>query len=129
MLDWFSSIENKRRKNFIQYDIVDFYPSISKNLLSNAINFARNHINISEEEEKIIITAKNKILISDRQPWKKKNSENYFDNTQGTYDGAEVCELVGLYVLPQLQKLNENDGLYRDDGLMVSKLTPRQNEN
>ena len=39
----------------------------------------------------------------------------------GNYDGAEVCKLVGLYILPILQgKLgNPNIGLYRDDGLGV----------
>ena len=41
----------------------------------------------------------------------------------GSYDGAEVCELVGLYILDELSKfLNKNDvGLYRDDGLIVLK--------
>ena len=42
-----------------------------------------------------------------------------FDVTMGSYDGAEVCELVGLYILPILQEKlgNPNIGLYRDDGL------------
>ena len=37
----------------------------------------------------------------------------------GSYDGAEVCELVGLYILPILQEKlgNPNIGLHRDDGL------------
>ena len=129
VIKWFTQIQNKGRKNFIQYDIVDFYPSITENILKEAIEFARKFTVITPDEERIILTAKNKILISDSQPWKKKNCANYFDNTQGTFDGAELCELVGIYILPQLQKLQENNGLYRDDGLMASKLTPRQNEN
>ena len=38
-------------------------------------------------------------------------------------DGAEVCELVGTYMLNLLsKKYNKNDfGLYRDDGLPVLK--------
>ena len=32
-------------------------------------------------------------------------------------DGLAVCELVGLYLLSQLQRLDINVGLYRDDGL------------
>ena len=47
----------------------------------------------------------------------------------GSYDGAETCELIGLYILSQLQKLGINLGLYRDDGLAVSDKTPRQTEN
>ena len=39
----------------------------------------------------------------------------------GSYDGAEVSELVGLFLLNQLEKLIPRQivGLYRDDGLAV----------
>ena len=41
----------------------------------------------------------------------------------GSFDGAEVCELVGLYLLEKLVKRGifkrELVGLYRDDGLAV----------
>ncbi len=38
-------------------------------------------------------------------------------------DGAEICELVGLFILNKLgQKFGkENIGLYRDDGLAIMK--------
>ena len=38
----------------------------------------------------------------------------------GRFDGVEVCELVGIYILCFLAKLiNKNDCcLYRDDGLL-----------
>ena len=41
----------------------------------------------------------------------------------GSYDGAEICELVGLFLLHLLsQKFKkENTGLYRDDGLAIFK--------
>ena len=41
----------------------------------------------------------------------------------GAYDGAEVCELVGIFMLNKIgEKYNKNDvGLYRDDGLAVFK--------
>ena len=37
----------------------------------------------------------------------------------GSFDGAEICEIVGLYLLSRLSNLlgKENVGLYRDDGL------------
>ena len=37
----------------------------------------------------------------------------------GSYDGAEICELVGLYLLNQLSTVIDKSsvGLYRDDGL------------
>ena len=39
----------------------------------------------------------------------------------GCYDGAEICELVGIHIQNKLCKLmNKNDfGLYRDDGLGI----------
>ena len=44
----------------------------------------------------------------------------------GSFDGAEVCDLVGLFVLSKLQPLGLSSvGLYRDDGLAVSDKTPR----
>ena len=41
----------------------------------------------------------------------------------GAYDGAEVCEIVGIYLLSLLgEKYNNRKiGLYRDDGLSVFK--------
>ena len=38
----------------------------------------------------------------------------------GSYDGAEVSELVGLFILNRLKdRFGEDVGLYRDDGLAV----------
>ena len=41
----------------------------------------------------------------------------------GSYDGAEVCELVGIYLLSQVTQVVDNAdvGLYRDDGLAVMR--------
>ena len=41
----------------------------------------------------------------------------------GAYDDAEICELVGLFIVfifQQLKKIQKFD-LYRDDGLAVVK--------
>ena len=47
----------------------------------------------------------------------------------GSFDGAETCEIVGLYILSQLQKeLGKDAGLYRDDGLAAVSKTPRETE-
>ena len=51
--------------------------------------------------------------------WMKNSGGNSFDVTMGSFDGAEICELVGLYILHLLgdQLGVDNLGLYRDDGL------------
>ena len=46
----------------------------------------------------------------------------------GSFDGAETCDLVGLFILSELQKLNINLGLYRDDGLAISDLYYKETE-
>ena len=42
-----------------------------------------------------------------------------FDVTMGGFEGAEVCELVGMYALAHLPErfAASSTGLYRDDGL------------
>ena len=52
-----------------------------------------------------------------------KKDSGLFDVTMGAYDGAEVCELVGTFLLYKLSlKYNKNQiGLYRDDGLAIFK--------
>ena len=59
----------------------------------------------------------------------KETCNTTFDVTMGSHDGAETCELVGNFLLSQLQDLNVNVGLYRDDGLAITDATPRDAEN
>ena len=133
VIDWFDSIEHKRDKNFIQFDICEFYPSISEELLTKALDFAQSHDCIarliSKENREIIMHCRKSFLFTVDQgnkdgrptPWTKMTGD--FDVTMGAPDGAEVCELVGLYILHELsQNLPDIDfGLYRDDGLAVHK--------
>ena len=39
----------------------------------------------------------------------------------GSYDGAEICELVGIYILTHLATImkKRDCGLYSDDGLVI----------
>jgi len=59
--------------------------------------------------------------------WTKRGNNN-FDVTMSSFDGAETCELVGLYLLSQLNELDINLGLYRDDGLAVCNKSARRTE-
>ena len=46
----------------------------------------------------------------------------------GSNDGAEICELTGIYILLQLSNLlpQEDIGLYRDDGQILLRNTNGQ---
>ena len=53
-----------------------------------------------------------------------------FDVTRVSFDGAEICELVGLYILHLLSsKFNKDQvGLFRDDGLAAFELSGPQSD-
>ncbi|MCP3930953.1 MAG: hypothetical protein GY705_17855, partial [Bacteroidetes bacterium] len=93
-LEWFKNIENKESLEFIQLDIVNFYPSIDEKLFDEAIDFARGYVPISKDKIDIMKNARKSLLFHNDKTWKKTNT--LFDVTMGAYDGAEVCELVGL---------------------------------
>ena len=129
VIEWFKKIENKQQHNFICFDTVEFYPSISQKLLNKALDFASAYDDITNDERDIIIHAKNSLLSHKQVSWQKKGPTT-FDVTMGSYDGAETCELVESFLLSQLQKkLGQNIGLYRDDGLAITDATPKATEN
>ena len=80
------------------------------------------------DKQNIIIHAKKSTLIHKQQPCQKKG-DTTFDVMMGSYDGAETCDLVGSFLLSQLQDLNINVVLYRDDGLATTNTKPRDTEN
>ena len=127
VIDWFNSLENKRNLRFIELDIVSFYPSISKELFNLALDWASTFEEISEEDRELFAYTKMSILVHDSTTWVKKGDVN-FDITMGAYDGAECCDLVGLFLLSKLAHLPIKVGAYRDDFLSVCSLAPFQVE-
>ena len=51
----------------------------------------------------------------------RSNNNSLLDVAQGSYMGAELCELVGLFLLDGLKNIFrlKRVGLYRDDGIAV----------
>ena len=52
-----------------------------------------------------------------------KKESDLFDVLMGVYDGAEICEFIGIFLLNLLGRQcdTKNIGLYRDDGLSTFK--------
>ena len=123
VIEWFNSLENKSNCIFLSFDIVEFYPSITQDLdlLEKVIQWAKTITTITDEQETIIHHARKSLLFHDGTPWVKKNNDSMFDVTMGSFDGAEICDLVGLYLLHHLAKKfgKKFVGLYRDDGLAI----------
>ena len=121
VIDWFNNITNKPHHSFLTFDIAEFYPSITEELLDKAIAWAQNYVTISEQQIEIIKHARNSLLFSNGKTCIKQQDNPLFDVTMGSYDGAEVCELAVLFILNSLAKKygKERVGLYRDDGLIL----------
>ena len=125
VINWFKNIENKSLYTFTVFDIEEFYPSITENLLKKALDFAKTQTKITQEQLKLIFHCRKSLLYDKNEAWVKQKGNMEFDVTMGSYDGAEVCELVGMFLLNELsKKYNKTDiGLYRDDGLAIFKNT------
>ena len=68
---------------------------------ADAINHARQFANIDDDTVKIIMHCRRSLLPCDGDAWSKKD-DGRFDVTMAAYDGAEVYELVGLFLLHHL---------------------------
>ncbi len=129
VINWFEQIAGKENKCFIKYDIVDFYPSISPKSINAAIKFARGFVAISPKEEEILFHCCDTILFYKNEPWMKRGDDGMFDVPMGSLFGAELCELIGLLILSKIGKVFQSGmcGLYRDDGLAVTRKSKRCN--
>ena len=125
-IKWFENIPNKREFKFCKLDIQQFYPCIGQNLLKDSITWARNYVQISREEEDIIMHCRKSFLFFNGDIF-VKNENAEFSVEQGSLDSAEVSELVGQYILSQMSEIipKEQHGIYQDDSLMVLKTTGR----
>ena len=99
------------------------YPSIKEDPLDATFQWARTMIDISDDEINIIKHARKSLLFSDDKLWTKSSSESLFDVAMGSYNGAEICEMVGLYILNKISAIfgKNRVGLYRDAGLALVK--------
>ena len=82
----------------MQFGIKVFYPSIKETLLHEAIQFAKQNVLITKKDVEVIFHARKSVLHDDGEPWVKKEGGS-FDVTIGAYDGVQVCELIGIYML------------------------------
>ena len=96
------------------FDIESFYPSISEKLFNEAIQYAKNIIEIPDHDMIIINYSRRSLLFRENEPQVKKEGSKDFDVTMGTNNGAEISELVGLLMLRKLVHLFQDNsvGLY-----------------
>ena len=110
MIEWFKLLKNKKNLSFFVFDVINYYPSITLELLMKALAWAKQFVDISDEEIEIIVETKKSILFMNGEFWTKKGDNN-FDVAQGGFDSAEICDLVGLFLLSEIEKLKVNPNL------------------
>ena len=128
-IDWFKMLKGKRRLSFLIFDIKNFYPTISPELLEKALEWAAEFVDISAKDKEIILESRKSFLVQNGHFWTKRQSPD-FDVLMGGFDSAEICDIVGLFLLSELeeQNLNAEFGLFKDDGLSVSGASPKEVE-
>ena len=65
-----------------------FYPNITRELLSKAIQWAKSMVDIPQEDIDLIMHTKLSILVSGGDTWVKRGQDP-FDVGIGSFDGAE----------------------------------------
>ena len=108
---------------------MNFYPSISKELLTRSINYVKSISTIEEEVKKTGFHSSKSLLFDKTSVWAKKDHSDFHVRMRG-YDGTEMCELVGLCLLKLLH--NEfgktNIGLYREDNSCFQNISGPNSE-
>ena len=120
-----SSIKVNQWKN--SDSVINWFKNIPENisleLFNKGLQFAKSLYKISDEEISIIMQARKTLLFNDNEPWVKKFGDKDFDVPMDCFDGADVSEIVGTYILSKISNeiSKKQVGLYRDDGLGILK--------
>ena len=100
--EWYRNIKRKDQCSFVVFDIESFYPSISTKLFDEAVSFAKLYYDFTSDELELIMHSRKTLLFWQDSTWVKKEGDEDFDIPMGCYDGAEICELVGIYIQNKL---------------------------
>ena len=71
-IKWFNSLKDKHLMKFVMFDIKDFYPSITQDLLNRALNFPSEYIYISKCDNDVINHARRSLQLDGSPTWIKK---------------------------------------------------------
>ena len=58
VIKWFSKLGHKKKLRFLVFDVEKFYPSITSELLLKALKWARQYVDISDEEINVVMQAR-----------------------------------------------------------------------
>ena len=83
VIEWFKGIDNKKEYIFIQFDIREFYSSISESIFKKGILFAKKYHHTPDEDVRIIDQCRKSSLLNENEPWEKKKTEKLLRRDNG----------------------------------------------
>ena len=84
VINWFSQLRQKNKLTFLAFDIIDFYPSISDELLNKSIEWTRKHTSIDDQEYETMMHSRRTLLHDNKgNMWTKKEIKKQFDVSMG----------------------------------------------
>ena len=75
VVKWFNSLKDKHLMKSVMFDIKDFYPSLTQDLLNKALNFASEYIYISKRDIDVIHHARKSLLFDGSHTSIKKEGD------------------------------------------------------
>ena len=108
---WYFLINESKSSSIIQFDVENFYRLISLNLFIEVIQYAGTIRVISDDDKAIIKHSKNTLLFHNIQHWEKISGDPHFDVPMDSYNGAEICELVGIFILNKLSSIIDKNAI------------------
>merc|ERR1712115_703388 len=109
---WFEGLPEPGRGKifyFFQFDFKSFYGSIKETLFKKALQWATGLDGVvADDNLKLHLNAAKSFAYYGTKLYRARQDANNnphptnFNITMGSFDGAEVCELVGLYLLHKL---------------------------
>jgi hypothetical protein len=85
-------------------NIISFYPSITLEILEQALEWVTQYTSVTVQQKKVVFQASKSFIYCKGEPWEKKGNTN-FDVSMGAFHGAQACKIVGLFILSKLDKL------------------------
>ena len=79
MITWFENSKFNKNYRFIKFDIIKFYPSITKNNLIKALEFTKKFYPIADKEMNLIIHSCKAILTHENQTLEEISSNQLFN--------------------------------------------------
>ena len=73
-IEWF---RNKSKTTFIQFDMIEFYPSMTKIVIIDSSIYAKKYVEITDEQYQIILACRKTILKNNESTWVKTVLDNF----------------------------------------------------